>query len=324
MELNSKIYIAGHNGMVGSAIVRKLKDAGYTNIIVASHSELELKDTKKVDRFFKKNKPEYVFLAAAKVGGIVANNNCPADFITDNILIQYNIITSCFKYKVKKLLFLGSSCIYPRNCDQPIKEDFFMTGALEKTNDAYAIAKIAGIKMCQSYNKQYGTNYISIMPTNLYGANDNYDLENSHVLPAMIRKFHEAKINDDDFVTLWGTGLVFREFLYVDDLADALLFLMNKYNDSEIINVGCGKDLSIKDLSLHIKDIIGFKGEVIFDSSKPNGTPKKLLDVFKINKLGWKYTTEIDDGIKKTYDDFLEHKFTYMFKDSSLFENTKK
>lgn len=305
IQLDSKIFVAGHNGMVGSAILRKLKSEGYTNIITVSHDDLDLKNTKSVDRFFKKYKPEYVFLAAAKVGGIVANDNYPVDFMVDNILIQTNIITSCFKYKVKKLLFLGSSCIYPRNCDQPIKEDFFMTGSLEKTNDAYAIAKIAGIKMCQSYNKQYGTNYISVMPTNLYGPNDNYHLENSHVFAAMIRKFHEAKITNQDHIILWGTGNPFREFLHVDDLAEALLFLMKKYNSSDIINVGTGKDLSIKDLSLHMKEIIGYEGEIHFDATKPDGTPKKLLNVSKINNLGWKHSIEIDEGIRQTYTDFL-------------------
>ena len=305
METNSKIYVAGHNGMVGSAIVRKLKDEGYNNLILKSHDDLDLTNQKEVESFFDLYEPEYVFLAAARVGGIVANNTYPAEFINNNLLIQTNIIHQCYIYNVKKLLFLGSSCIYPRDCQQPIKEDYFMTGPLEKTNDAYAVAKIAGIKMCQSYNKQYGSNFISLMPTNLFGPGDNYDLENSHVFPAMIRKFHEAKLRNDNNITLWGTGSPYREFLHVNDLADAALFLMNNYNSSEIINVGTGEDLTIKDLALLMKKITNFKGEIIFDSTRPDGTPKKLLDVSKLHNLGWKHSIELEIGLIRTYEDYL-------------------
>ena len=307
MELNSKIYVAGHNGMVGSAIVRKLKDEGYTNLILKTHDNLDLTNQKDVQHFFDLYEPDYVFLAAAKVGGIVANNTYPAEFINNNLLIQTNIIHQSYTHDVKKLLFLGSSCIYPRECPQPIKEEYFMTGPLEKTNDAYAIAKIAGIKMCQSYNKQYGSNFISLMPTNLYGIGDNYDLENSHVFPAMIRKFHEAKMRNDTSLTLLGTGTPYREFLHVDDLADATLFLMNNYDDSEIINVGTGEDLTIENLALLMKRVINFKGTVIFDSSKPDGTPKKLLDVSKLYNLGWKYSIKIGNGLIRTYEDYLKN-----------------
>ena len=302
MELNSKIFIAGHNGMVGSAILRKLKKEGYTNLITMNHLELDLTVQDQVEQFFRMIEPEYVFLAAAKVGGIVANDNYPADFINNNLLIQTNVIHQCYVNKVKKLLFLGSSCIYPRDCTQPIKEEYFMSGTLEKTNDAYAIAKIAGIKMCQSYNKQYGSNFISLMPTNLYGENDNYHLENSHVFPAMIRKFHEAKIRGDKSVTLWGTGTPCREFLHVDDLADACLSLMKNYDSSEIINVGSGKDITIKDLSELMKEVIGFEGDIVFDTTKPDGTPKKLLDVSKIHSLGWQHKISIKDGLQSTYE----------------------
>lgn len=305
METNSKIYVAGHNGMVGSAIVRKLKDEGYNNLILKSHDDLDLTNQKEVESFFDLYEPEYIFLAAARVGGIVANNTYPAEFINNNLLIQTNIIHQCYIYNVKKLLFLGSSCIYPRDCQQPIKEDYFMTGPLEKTNDAYAVAKIAGIKMCQSYNKQYGSNFISLMPTNLFGPGDNYDLENSHVFPAMIRKFHEAKLRNDNNITLWGTGSPYREFLHVNDLADAALFLMNNYNSSEIINVGTGEDLTIKDLALLMKKITNFKGEIIFDSTRPDGTPKKLLDVSKLHNLGWKHSIELEIGLIRTYEDYL-------------------
>jgi GDP-L-fucose synthase len=305
MEINSKIYVAGHRGMVGSAILRKLHSKGYNNIITKDSSQLDLTDINQVKKFFSENKPEYVFLAAAKVGGIVANSSYPADFIYNNLSIQTNIIHQSYLHNVKKLLFLGSSCIYPRDCPQPIKEEYFMSGRLESTNDAYAIAKIAGIKMCQSYNKQYGTNFISVMPTNLYGQNDNYHIENSHVFPAMIKKFHDAKTNNKSNVVLWGTGEPYREFLNVDDCADACLFLIDNYNSSDIINIGTGKDISIKDLAYLIKNIIGFKGEIIFDKNKPNGTPRKLLDVSKINSLGWKYSIELKDGIKDTYDKFI-------------------
>ena len=305
METNSKIYVAGHNGMVGSAIVRKLKDEGYNNLILKTHDDLDLTNQKEVESFFDLYEPEYIFLAAARVGGIVANNTYPAEFINNNLLMQTNIIHQCYIYNVKKLLFLGSSCIYPRDCQQPIKEDYFMTGPLEKTNDAYAVAKIAGIKMCQSYNKQYGSNFISLMPTNLFGPGDNYDLENSHVFPAMIRKFHEAKLRNDNNITLWGTGSPYREFLHVNDLADAALFLMNNYNSSEIINVGTGEDLTIKDLALLMKKITNFKGEIIFDSTRPDGTPKKLLDVSKLHNLGWKHSIELEIGLIRTYEDYL-------------------
>ena len=288
--------------MVGSAIVRKLKEEGHINLITMDHLELDLTIQDQVEQFFRMIEPEYVFLAAAKVGGIVANDNYPADFINNNLLIQTNVIHQCYVNKVKKLLFLGSSCIYPRDCTQPIKEEYFMSGKLEKTNDAYAIAKIAGIKMCQSYNKQYGSNFISLMPTNLYGENDNYHLENSHVFPAMIRKFHEAKIRGDKNVTLWGTGTPCREFLHVDDLADACLSLMKNYDSSEIINVGSGKDITIKDLSELMKEVIGFEGDIVFDTTKPDGTPKKLLDVSKIHSLGWQHKISIKDGLQSTYE----------------------
>ena len=305
MELNSKIFVAGHNGMVGSAIVRKLKNEGYTNIITASHQELDLTNQSRTYNYFKNEKPDYVFLAAAKVGGIMANNLYPAEYIYQNLMIETNVINSCFNFDVKKLLLLGSSCIYPRECPQPIKEEYLLSGYLEQTNDAYSIAKIAGIKMCQSYNKQYNTNYISVMPTNLYGPNDSYHLENSHVFPAMIRKIHEAKVRGDKSITLWGTGSPYREFLHVYDLADACLFLMENYNQNEIINIGSGKDLTIKDLALLMKKIIEFEGEIYFDSSKPDGTPKKLLDVSKLHSLGWNHTIELGEGIKETYKNYL-------------------
>lgn len=305
MELNSKIFVAGHNGMVGSAIVRKLKNEGYTNIITASHQELDLTNQSRTYNYFKNEKPDYVFLAAAKVGGIMANNLYPAEYIYQNLMIETNVINSCFNFDVKKLLLLGSSCIYPKECPQPIKEEYLLSGYLEQTNDAYAIAKIAGIKMCQSYNKQYNTNYISVMPTNLYGPNDSYHLENSHVFPAMIRKIHEAKVRGDKSITLWGTGSPYREFLHVYDLADACLFLMENYNQNEIINIGSGKDLTIKDLALLMKKIIEFEGEIYFDSSKPDGTPKKLLDVSKLHSLGWNHTIELEEGIKETYKNYL-------------------
>jgi len=307
MDKIARIYIAGHRGLVGSALHRKLVEAGYIHFILRTHNELNLLDQKKVDNFFEKEKPEYVFLAAAKVGGIIANKTQKADFIYENLQVQNNVIYNSWKYKVKKLLFLGSSCIYPRECPQPIKEEYFLTSRLEPTNDAYAIAKIAGIKMCQSFNEQYGTNFISVMPTNLYGPYDNFDLTNSHVLPAMIRKFHEAKIKRKKEVVLWGTGKVFREFLYVDDMAQACVFLMNHYDGPEIINIGSGKDLTIKELAKKIKKIVGFKGRIIWDKSRPDGTPKKLLDVSKLNGLGWKSKISLEEGIKKEYQWFLEN-----------------
>jgi GDP-L-fucose synthase len=305
MELNSKIYVAGHNGMVGSAISRKLIELGYTNIITRTRKELDLLNLSKIIDFFILERPEYVFLCAAKVGGIKANVDFPADFIYENLTIQNNIIKCSKDFRVKKLLFLGSSCIYPKMAPQPIKEEYLLSGYLEPTNDAYALAKISGIKMCQSYNKQYDTNFISVMPTNLYGYNDNYDLENSHVLPAMIRKFHEAKIDKTD-VNLWGTGTPKREFLFADDLAEACLFLMNTYNSSDIVNIGTGEDISLKELALLIKDIVGFYGNILFDESKPDGTPRKLLDVSKLKELGWIYKTNLREGIEKTYKDYVK------------------
>jgi len=302
MDLSSKIYVAGHRGLVGSAIVRALEKQGYDNLILRTHSELDLLDQKSATDFFKKEKPEYVFLAAAKVGGIMANRTYPADFIYQNLQIQNNIIHHSHLNGVKKLLFLGSSCIYPRLARQPIKEEYLLTEALETTNESYAIAKIAGIKMCQAYNKQYGTDFISVMPTNLYGPNDNFDPETSHVLPALIRKFHEAKINNQTEVVVWGTGAPKREFLYVDDLADACIFLMNNYDNSEIINIGTGEDISIKELAEMIKEITGFTGEINWDASKPNGTPRKLLDVGKLHNLGWKHQINLPDGILSVYE----------------------
>jgi GDP-L-fucose synthase len=301
MQKNSKIYIAGHNGLVGSAIKRNLEKQGFENLIYKNREELDLTDEKAVQNFFKKEKPEYVFLAAAKVGGIVANRDYPADFIYQNLEIQNNIIYQAYKNKVRKLLFLGSSCIYPRECPQPIKEEYLLTGELEKTNEAYAIAKIAGIKMCQSFNKQHGTKFISVMPTNLYGPNDNFDLKTSHVLPALIRKFHEAKIENESQVEMWGTGKAKREFLHVDDLAEACVFLMDNYEDDEIINIGTGEDLSIADLADTIKRVVGYQGEIVYDISKPDGTPRKLLDVSKIHNLGWKHKIDLKTGIKETY-----------------------
>lgn len=302
MNLNSKIYIAGHRGLVGSAILRKLQAEGFTNLLVRTHLELDLLDQKEVADFFKEEKPEYVFLAAAKVGGILANSASPAEFIYENLQIQNNIIHNAYLQKVKKLLFLGSSCIYPKNCPQPIKEEYLLAGYLEPTNEPYAIAKIAGLKMCQSYNKQYGANFISVMPANLYGPHDNFDLENSHVLPALIRKFQEAKINNLESVVAWGTGKPKREFLYVDDLAGACIFLMNNYNGSEIINIGTGEDISIKELAEKIKNVIGFKGKIEWDESKPDGTMRKILDVSKLRNLGWKHKIDLEEGIKLTYE----------------------
>jgi GDP-L-fucose synthase len=306
MELNSRIFVAGHNGMVGSAIVRKLTKLGYTNIITASKKELNLLDQLSVQSFFSNELPEYVFICAAKVGGIKANIEMKGDFIYENLMIQSNIIKYSKDFNVKKLLFLGSSCIYPKMSPQPIKEEYLLTGLLEPTNDAYAIAKIAGIKMCQSFNQQWGTNYISVMPTNLYGQNDNYDLNNSHVLPAMIRKFHEAKLEGKDKVEIWGTGTPMREFLYVDDLADACFYLMKNYNSSEVVNIGTGVDITIKDLALTIKEVVGFRGDIYFNTDIPDGTPRKLLDVSKLKDLGWEYKTTLKDGIEKTYKDYVK------------------
>jgi GDP-L-fucose synthase len=306
MNKDSKIYVAGHNGMVGSAIVRRLKDLGYTKIITKSRLELDLTNQFQVNQFFHFERPEYVFLAAAKVGGIKANDDFRADFIYENIMIQSNIIKASHSNGVKKLLFLGSTCIYPKHCPQPIKEEYLLTGLLEPTNDAYAIAKISGVKMCQSFNKQYGDNFISVMPTNLYGPNDNYDLNNSHVLPAMIRKFHEAKVEEKDIVEIWGTGTPMREFLYVDDLADACVYLMNNYNSSEIVNIGIGEDLTIKDLAYLVKEVVGFNGDIYFNTDKPDGTPKKLSDVSKLKEIGWSYKTTLREGLEKTYKDYVK------------------
>ena len=307
IEKNAKIYVAGHRGMVGSAIVRALKNQGYTNIITRTSKELDLRRQIDVEEFFASEKPDYVFLAAAKVGGILANNEAPADFMYDNMILEMNVIHEAYKNNVKKLMFLGSSCIYPRMAPQPMKEDCLLTSELEKTNEAYALAKISGLKYCEYLNRQYGTDFISVMPTNLYGPNDNYHPEHSHVLPALIRRFHEAKENNLNEVVIWGTGTPLREFLYVDDLADACVYLMNTYSGNETVNLGTGKELSIKELAELVKKVVGFKGNITFDITKPDGTPRKLLDVSKLEKLGWKYKTELEDGIKLAYEDFLNN-----------------
>ena len=308
MNKDSKIYVAGHRGLVGSAIVRNLEERGYTNIIYRTHKELDLTRQVEVEKFFEKEKPEYVFLAAAKVGGIHANNTRPAEFIYDNLMIESNIIHSAYKYGVKKLLFLGSSCIYPKFANQPIKEEYLLTGELEPTNEAYAIAKITGIELCKFYRRQYGCDFISAMPTNLYGINDNFDLETSHVLPALIRKFHEAKINNQEEVVMWGTGKPLREFMYVDDLADALVHLMLNYSDEIHVNMGTGKDLSIGELAQIVKEVVGYEGKIVNDLTKPDGTPRKLLDVSRLEATGWKYKTELREGIEKVYKWYLETK----------------
>lgn len=305
MELNSKVYIAGHRGMVGSAIHRNLTANGFSNIITRSSNELDLRNQQQVNDFFAEQKPAYVFLAAAKVGGIQANNTYRGEFIYDNLMIESNVINAAAKNNVTKLMFLGSSCIYPKMAPQPLKEEYLLTGPLEYTNEPYAIAKIAGIKLCESYRKQYGCNFISVMPTNLYGIGDNYDLNNSHVLPAILRKMHEAKMNNANEMVVWGTGLPKREFLYADDLAEACSFLMKNYNDEQLVNIGTGEDMSIKDLAYLIKDIVGFKGDIVFDSSKPDGTPRKLMDVTKLHGLGWKHKTGLKEGIELAYKDFL-------------------
>ena len=313
MVYSSKIYIAGHNGMVGSAILRLLEKQGYKNIVTRTKEELDLLDVKAVADFFASEKPEYVILAAAKVGGILANNNYPADFLYQNLQIQNNVIHQSYLSGVKKLLFLGSSCIYPRECPQPIKEEYLLTGLLESTNEPYAIAKIAGIKMCQSYNRQYGTNFIAVMPTNLYGPNDNFDLKNSHVLPALLRKFHEAKINGNESVEVWGTGSPKREFLHVDDMAEACLFVLQNFSPTKeqnengeiFFNVGTGQDLEIKELAEIIKEVVDFKGKIVFDTSKPDGTPQKLLDVGKLYDLGWKEKFSLKEGIEDVYKWYL-------------------
>ena len=306
MEKNSKVYIAGHRGMVGSAIFRKLKGEGFTNLITRTSKELDLRNQQQVTDFFNETKPAYVFLAAAKVGGIIAHSTYRADFLYENLAIQNNIIHNSYLTGVKKLLFLGSSCIYPKRAPQPLKEEYLLTGLLEPTNEPYAIAKIAGIKLCDAYRDQYKCNFISVMPTNLYGYNDNYHAENSHVLPALIRKFHEAKLKGTETVTIWGTGTPKREFLFADDLADACYFLMQNYDEPNLINIGTGEDVSIKELSLLIKRIVGFNGELVFDSTKPDGTPRKLMDVSKLHSKGWKHTVELEDGIKLAYHDFTK------------------
>ena len=306
MESNSRIYVAGHRGLVGSAIIRSLKQRGFENLITRTHAELELMDAVAVKDFFEQAKPEYVFLAAAKVGGIHANSTYPADFMRENLIVQTNVIHESWRQGVVKLLFLGSSCIYPKLCPQPIKEEYLLSGELEKTNDAYALAKIAGIKTCQSYNKQHGTHFISAMPTNLYGVNDNFHPENSHVLPALIRRFHEAKLANVESISIWGTGTSRREFLHSDDLADAVLFLMENYDDSEIVNVGCGKDQTIKELAETIQEVVGYTGHLKFDSTRPDGTPQKILDISKINSLGWKPTISLREGLKQVYQWYTE------------------
>ena len=308
---NSSIYIAGHRGMVGSAIVRNLKKRGFENLILKTSSELDLRNQAAVNAFFEKEKPEYVFLSAAKVGGIVANNTFRGEFIYENLMIQSNVIHAAWKNGVKKLLFLGSSCIYPKMCEQPIKEEYLLNGFLEATNEPYAIAKIAGLKMCESYRRQYGVDMIAAMPTNLYGPNDNYDLNNSHVLPALIRKFHEAKINNFPSDEIWGTGSPKREFLHVDDLAEACFYLMENYSDVQHVNVGTGVDVSIKELALLVKDLVAYPGELIFNSDKPDGTPRKLLDVSKINTLGWKHKINLKDGVSLVLEDLEKSAFSF-------------
>jgi GDP-L-fucose synthase len=308
MNKASRIYVAGHGGLVGSAIYRRLQAGGYTNLIGRRSRELDLTRQADVEAFFGRERPEYVFLAAAKVGGIMANNTYPAEFIYGNLMIQSNIIHSSYMNGAKKLLFLGSSCIYPKFAAQPMKEEHLLTGELEPTNEPYAVAKIAGIKMCQAYNRQYGTDYISAMPTNLYGPNDNFDLETSHVLPAMIRKFHEAKLAKRTSVEIWGTGTPRREFLYIDDLADACVHLMEGYDGSGIINIGVGEDMSIRELALLVKTIVGYAGGIVYDASKPDGTPRKLLDVTKLHSLGWKAQTSLEEGIRRTYGWYLQNK----------------
>ncbi|MDP3555796.1 MAG: GDP-L-fucose synthase [Bacteroidota bacterium] len=304
MELKSKIYVAGHRGMVGSAILRNLQNKGFTNFVLKTSSELDLRNQKQVETFFEEEKPNYVFLAAAKVGGIQANNTFRADFLYDNLMIQNNVIHSSFVNKVDKLLFLGSSCIYPKLAPQPLKEEYLLSGFLEDTNEPYAIAKIAGIKLCENYRRQYNCNFISVMPTNLYGPNDNYNLNNSHVLPALIRKFHEAKQNNAPFVEMWGSGSPLREFLHADDMADACVYLMENYNGLQHVNIGTGVDLTIKDLALLIQKIVGYSGEIKHDLTKPDGTHRKLMDVSLLHKLGWKHTINLEEGIKEVYEDF--------------------
>ncbi|RMG60459.1 MAG: GDP-L-fucose synthase [Deltaproteobacteria bacterium] len=307
MERDARIYVAGHRGMVGSALCRALASKGFTNIITRTSSECDLRDRSRVDEFFEKERPEYVFLAAARVGGILANSTYPAQFIYDNLAIELNVIDAAHKYGVKKLLFLGSSCIYPRECPQPMKEEYLLSGYLEKTNEPYAVAKIAGIKLCESYRRQYGCNFISAMPTNLYGPGDNFDLHDSHVIPALMRKFHEAKLKGEGEVVVWGTGKPRREFLHVDDLAEALIFLMENYDGELFLNVGTGEDVTIADLVELMKEVVGYEGEVRYDSSKPDGTPRKLLDVSRIRSLGWRHKKSLREGLRETYRWFSEN-----------------
>ena len=307
MNLDAKIYVAGHRGLVGSAIVRNLEAKGYKNIICRTHKELDLTNQEAVRTFFKEEKPDYVFLAAAKVGGIHANNTYPADFIYDNLMIQNNVIKAAHDFKVKKLLVLGSTCRYPKMAPQPIKEEYLLTGSLEETNEAYAVAKIAGLEMCKFFKRQYGDNFISCMPTNLYGPNDNFDLKNSHVLPALIRKFHEAKVNNSEVVEVWGTGTPLREFLYVDDMADACVFLMENYDGEQHVNIGTGEEVSIRELAETVKEVVGFEGELVFNTDMPDGTPRKLTTVDKLHGLGWKHKVSLNEGIKLAYNWFLEN-----------------
>jgi GDP-L-fucose synthase len=307
VQKDSKIYIAGHRGMVGSAIHRKLQEKGFTNFVLRTSKELDLRNQQAVSDFFQNEKPDYVFLAAAKVGGIIANNTYRADFLYENLAIQNNVIHSAYETGVKKLMFLGSSCIYPKLAPQPLKEEYLLSGFLEETNEPYAIAKIAGIKLCEAYRSQYRCDFISVMPTNLYGPNDNYDLQKSHVLPAMIRKFHEAKVSGNESVTLWGTGSPMREFLHADDLAEACAYLMENYSQPEFINIGTGTDVTIKELAETVCKIVGFEGELIWDTTKPDGTPRKLMDVSRLHDQGWKHTIDLQEGIALAYQDFLEH-----------------
>jgi GDP-L-fucose synthase len=302
MDKQARIYVAGHRGLVGSAIVRRLEAAGFSNLVLRTSSELDLRDQAAVADFFSREQPEYVFLAAAKVGGILANNNYPADFIYDNLMIQTNVIHEAYRHKAKKLLFLGSSCIYPKFAPQPLKEEYLLTGPLEPTNEPYAVAKIAGIIMCQSYNRQYGTRFIAGMPTNLYGPNDNFDLQGSHVLPALLRKMHEARLASAPTVTVWGTGTPMREFIHVADAADACLFLMEHHEGNDIVNISTGEELTIRELALLIKEVVGYQGELVFDTSKPDGTPRKLSDPGRLNALGWRHRIDLREGIQETYD----------------------
>jgi GDP-L-fucose synthase len=305
VNLDSRIFIAGHRGLVGSAILRRLEKSGYKNLITRTRSELDLTDARGVDEFFEVEKPEYVFLAAAKVGGILANDTYPADFLRENLAMELSVIDAAYRRGAKKLLFLGSSCIYPKFAPQPMKEEHLLTGELEPTNEAYAIAKIAGVKLCQAYNKQYGANFISVMPTNLYGPNDNFDLKTSHVLPALIRKIHEAKEHSEPYVTVWGTGTPRREFLHVDDLADACVYLMKTYWGSEPVNIGVGEDISIRELAELIREVVDYDGDIVYDNTKPDGTPRKLLDVGRLRSLGWRAKIPLREGIEQTYSWFL-------------------